>query len=102
MDADQIELPHSVEELSDSSGSIVTSVTDPADIEEDFSNHHLPLAGQPPASQLLDAWCEAIRTKPNWPLKVLDEERGLLVKWFEEAKLEERGTPRDAFERAAK
>lgn len=53
------------------------------------------------ASQLLEAWCEAVRHKPNWPAKVLDKERGLLAKWFAEAQLEEKGVLRGDFERAA-
>lgn len=32
-------------------------------------------------------FCDAIRQKPGWPFKLLDESKGLAVKWAMEAQL---------------
>ncbi|KAL7411595.1 hypothetical protein BDY24DRAFT_395433 [Mrakia frigida] len=37
----------------------------------------------------MDEFLSAIRAKPGWPLKVLDEDRNLCEKWVKEGKLEE-------------
>jgi hypothetical protein len=39
----------------------------------------------------VDAFHNAIRVKPRWAAKLIDEELGLAEKWAEEGKLKDKG-----------
>lgn len=40
-----------------------------------------------PIHEQISQFCEKIREKPSWPFKVLDETKGLAIKWAMEAQL---------------
>ncbi len=46
-----------------------------------------PFAHPNDASDDIEKFCDAIRQKPGWPFKLLDESKGLAVKWAMEAQL---------------